>query len=41
MVIRTLLGGNTNETPMHGVGQGNGAGPAIWAVVSTTILNML
>jgi hypothetical protein len=34
-------GGNTNETPMHGVGQGNGAGPAIWAVVSTPILNML
>jgi hypothetical protein len=26
---------------MHGVGQGNGAGPAIWAVVSTPLLNML
>jgi hypothetical protein len=24
---------------MHGVGQGNGAGPAIWAAVSTPILN--
>jgi hypothetical protein len=27
--------------PMHGVGQGNGAGPAIWAAVSTQLLNML
>ena len=28
-------------TPIHGTGQGNGASPAIWAVVSTPILNML
>jgi hypothetical protein len=34
-------GGETWDKPMHGVGQGNGAGPAIWAVVSTPILNML
>jgi hypothetical protein len=27
--------------PMHGIGQGNGAGPAIWAVVSTPLLNIL
>jgi hypothetical protein len=27
--------------PMHGVGQGNGAGPANWAIVSTSLLNML
>jgi hypothetical protein len=27
--------------PIHGIGQGNGAGPAIWAVVSTPILNAL
>jgi hypothetical protein len=26
---------------MHGIGQGNGAGPAIWAVVSTPLLNLL
>ncbi len=26
--------------PLHGVCQGYGAGPAIWAVVSTPILNM-
>jgi hypothetical protein len=26
---------------MHGNGQGDGAGPAIWAVLSTPILNML
>eukprot|EP00549_Striatella_unipunctata_P003481 CAMPEP_0118705436 /NCGR_PEP_ID=MMETSP0800-20121206/19865_1 /TAXON_ID=210618 ORGANISM="Striatella unipunctata, Strain CCMP2910" /NCGR_SAMPLE_ID=MMETSP0800 /ASSEMBLY_ACC=CAM_ASM_000638 /LENGTH=96 /DNA_ID=CAMNT_0006607587 /DNA_START=59 /DNA_END=352 /DNA_ORIENTATION=+ len=27
--------------PIHGVCQGNGAGPAIWTVISTTLLNML
>jgi hypothetical protein len=27
--------------PIHGIGQGNGAGPAIWAVVSTPLLNVL
>jgi len=27
--------------PLHGIGQGYGAGPAIWAVVSTPILNLL
>jgi hypothetical protein len=27
--------------PAQGVGQGNGAGPQIWAVVSTPVLNML
>jgi hypothetical protein len=27
--------------PIQGVGQGNGAGPQIWAVVSTPIFNML
>jgi hypothetical protein len=26
---------------MHGIGQGNGTGPAIWAVLSTPILNLL
>jgi len=26
---------------MYGIGQGNGAGPAIWAVVSTPILDIL
>jgi hypothetical protein len=26
---------------MHGICQGNGAGPAIWAVVSTPLLNLL
>jgi hypothetical protein len=26
---------------MHGIGQGNGAGPAIWAVLSTPLLNIL
>ncbi len=27
--------------PIYGIGQGNGAGPAIWAVVSTPLLNVL
>jgi len=27
--------------PVAGIGQGNGAGPQIWAVVSTPILNLL
>jgi hypothetical protein len=26
--------------PLHGIGQGNGAGPAIWALVSTPPLNI-
>jgi Reverse transcriptase (RNA-dependent DNA polymerase) len=46
--VRTGYGDSTNSyggsnwvLPMHGVGQGNGAGPAIWAVVSTPLLNMI
>lgn len=27
--------------PIHGIGQGNRAGPAIWAVVSAPLLNVL
>ena len=27
--------------PLHGVGQGNGAGPAIWAVISTVFFDLL
>jgi hypothetical protein len=27
--------------PLHGIGQGNGSGPGIWAVVSSPVLNML
>ncbi len=34
-------GGSYWIIPMHGIGQGNGAGPAIWAVVSTPLLAML
>ena len=29
------------DHPPQGAGQGNGASPAIWAVVSTPVLNML
>jgi hypothetical protein len=34
-------GGNIWLVSIHGIGQGNGAGPAIWAVVSTPLLNVL
>lgn len=34
-------GGPRWITLMHGIGQGNGAGPAIWAVLSSPLLNML
>jgi hypothetical protein len=46
--IRTVYGdseltfsGQLWTVPIQGVGQGNGAGPQIWAVVSTPVLNML
>ena len=46
--IRTVYGdsevsftGALWTVPIQGVGQGNGAGPQIWAVVSTPVLNML
>jgi hypothetical protein len=34
-------GGSNWTIPMHGIGQGNGTRPAIWAVLSSPILNML
>lgn len=40
-ILTATLGGSQWILLMHGVGQGNGAGPAIWAVVSTPLLNML
>jgi len=46
--IRTLFGDSqisagTNlwAVPISGIGQGNGAGPQIWAIVSTPILDIL
>jgi hypothetical protein len=30
-----------NQTAIQGIGQGNGAGPQIWAAISTVILDML
>ena len=35
------FGGTEWTIPVHGVGQGNGAGPAIWAAVSTPVLNLM
>jgi len=34
-------GGSVWLLPIHGISQGNGAGPTIWAVVSTPLLNIL
>ena len=46
--IRTVYGdsdigfcGRLWSVPIQGIGQGNGAGPQIWALVSTPVLNML
>jgi hypothetical protein len=45
--VRTVFGESkkffkqAGEIPLQGVGQGNGAGPQIWALVSTPVLNML
>jgi hypothetical protein len=45
--VRTIYGDSQSSyrhktsPPIQGVGQGNGAGPQIWALVSTTVLNML
>lgn len=45
--IRTAFGvsvkkyGHDREEPLQGLGQGNGCGPAGWAVVSTPIINMM
>jgi len=46
--VRTLYGDSTVwagmdiwAVPVLGIGQGNGAGPQIWAVVSTPILDLL
>jgi hypothetical protein len=37
----TSYGGKVWLIPVHGIGQGNIVGPAIWAVVSTPLLNIL
>jgi hypothetical protein len=46
--VRTICGdsetgysGTLWTVPSHGLGQGNGAGPTIWAVVSTPLLNQI
>jgi hypothetical protein len=35
--FKTHYGGKVWLVPIHGIGQGNGAGPAIWAVISTPL----
>jgi hypothetical protein len=39
--LRIKFSGSLWTIPIQGVGQGNEAGPQIWAVLSTPILNML
>jgi hypothetical protein len=45
--VRTVFGESKQgylhhgSIPIQGVGQGNGVGPQIWALVSTPVLNML
>ena len=45
--IRTAYGvsdktyGPGRDPPLQGIGQGNGAGPAGWAVISTPLINMM
>jgi hypothetical protein len=38
---KNLLVVNNYESPPQGLGQGNGTGPGIWAVVSTPVFNLL
>jgi hypothetical protein len=40
---KTYRGGNIKgiNMPMHGIGQGNGAGPAIWTVISCLVLEIM
>ena len=44
-VSKTSYGGHlsiqTRELPLQGLGQGNGAGPAIWAVISTVLIECM
>jgi len=37
----SCYGGSNWAKPYHGIGQGNGAGAAIWAVISSPLLNLL
>jgi Reverse transcriptase (RNA-dependent DNA polymerase) len=45
--VRTRYGDSTAsynaalDIPIQGLGQGNGAGPTIWALISTPVLNLL
>ena len=36
----TFFGGSNQHPPPQGVGQGNGAGPAIWAVLSSPMFDI-
>ena len=44
--VRTAFGERSSgysalQIPLHGVGQGNGAGPAIWLAITTPLITML
>jgi hypothetical protein len=38
---KTSYNAKQGEVPIQGLGQGNGAGPTIWALISTPVLNLL
>jgi hypothetical protein len=43
-IVTTAFGDSTRRGdifPLQGIGQGNGAGPAIWAVISTVLLTVM
>jgi hypothetical protein len=45
-IITPVFGDSTrcyrgDITPLQGIGQGNGAGPAIWAVISAVLLQVM
>jgi hypothetical protein len=40
-LLAGLAWGNKEEGPMSGMGQGNGAAPASWAVISTPMLEIM
>jgi hypothetical protein len=41
MPLQGLAWGNKEEGPMSGMGQGNGAVPTSWAVISTPMLEIM